>query len=102
MKANWIIKYYFVAFLGIFSFVYHIENSEPFVNWSLYPEVSMSTVNSYIKTNDCDGLEKIFINELNTNYKVNSLGFFIRNDGRSIRGLNLIKYLKYHIDNMGC
>ena len=102
MKINWIIKYYFVAFIAIFFLVYHIENSEPFVKWSLYPKVSEKTVKVFINNKNCEELEALFIKEFEANYKINSLGFFIRKDKLSMRGLNLLKYLKYHINDIDC
>ena len=102
MKINWVIKYYFVAFIGIFLLVYYIENSEPFVNWSLYPEISELKIQRLIKEKNCEELEKIFAKEYETNYKTNSLGFMIRKDKLSVRGLNLLKYLKYHLAETIC
>ncbi|PPR25414.1 MAG: hypothetical protein CFH34_01444, partial [Alphaproteobacteria bacterium MarineAlpha9_Bin4] len=29
MKIHWLIKYYFITFITIFSIVYYIEKSEP-------------------------------------------------------------------------
>ena len=34
--------------------------------------------------------------------KTNSFGFVIRKDKLSIRGLNLLKYLKFYIEDIGC
>ena len=43
MKIHWLVKYYFIAFLCIFLLVYNIENSEPYVKWSLYSKISETT-----------------------------------------------------------
>ena len=102
MKIHWLIKYYFIAFLCIFLLVYNIENSEPLVKWSLYPEISESDVQSLINAKNCEELKILFTAEYNANYETNSLGFFIRKDKLSIRGLNLLKYLKFHIEDIGC
>ena len=102
MKIHWLIKYYFVTFICIFSLVYYIENSEPNINWSLYPEISEPKIQRLVKEKNCEELEKIFAKEYETNYKTNSLGFIIRKDKLSIRGLNLLKYLKYHLAETNC
>ena len=102
MKVNWVIKYYFVMFLGIFSLVYYIEKSEPQVNWSLYPDISQNQIKSLIKDKNCAELQNIFLNEYDTNYTTNFFGFYIRKDRMSIRGLNLLKYLEYHLTYLEC
>ena len=102
MKLNWIFKYYFVAFTGIFFLVYHIENSEPYVNWSLYPEISEKKIKALTENKNCLELQDLFNEEYQANYEINTLGFYIRKDNLSIRGLNLLKYLKYHQKDIGC
>ena len=102
MKVHWLIKYYFVAFVGIFSLVFYIENSEPKVNWSLYPEISESKVKSIILNKNCEELEELYQNEYYAKYKKNFLGFTVRNDKQSKKGLNFLKYIKYHLEKSGC
>ena len=102
MKVNWLVKYYFVAFTGIFLIVYFIENSEPQVNWSLYPNVSENEIKNFVKNKNCIKLQELFTKEYNDNYQTNSLGFIIRKDKLSKKGLNLLKYLKYHLEFIRC
>lgn len=102
MRVNWLVKYYFVAFTGIFLIAYLIESSEPYVNWSLYPYVSETEVENFIENKNCAKLQELFTNEYNDNYLTNSLGFITRKDKLSKRGLNLLKYLKYHLELNHC
>ncbi|MDC3024502.1 hypothetical protein OA264_03425 [Alphaproteobacteria bacterium] len=102
MKLNWIFKYYIIAFTVIFFLVYHIENSEPFVNWSLYPEISEKKIKAMTKNKNCLELQELFNKEYKANYEINALGFYIRKDNLTIRGLNLLKYLKYQLKDIGC
>ena len=102
MKVNWLVKYYFVAFTGIFLIVYFIENSEPQVNWSLYPNVSENEIKNFVKNKNCVKLQELFTNEYNDSYRTNSLGFIKRKDKLSKKGLNLLKYLKYHLELNKC
>ena len=102
MKVNWLVKYYFVAFTGIFLIVYFIENSEPQVNWSLYPNISENEIKNFVKNKNCVKLQELFANEYNDSYQTNSLGFIKRKDKLSKKGLNLLKYLKYHLELNQC
>ena len=102
MKIHWLIKYYFVTFICIFSLVYYIENSEPNINWSLYPEISEANVKSIIINKKCEELEELYKNEYYAKYEKNSLGFIVRNDKQSKKGLNFLKYVKYHLEKSDC
>ena len=102
MKIHWLVKYYFIAFLCIFLLVYNIENSEPYVKWSLYPKISETAVQNLIEAKNCEELKLLYTEEYNENYETNSFGFVIRKDKLSIRGLNLLKYLKFYIEDIGC
>ena len=102
MKIHWLVKYYFIAFLCIILLVYNIENSEPYVKWSLYPRISETAVSSFIEAKNCEELKLLYTEEYNENYETNSFGFVIRKDKLSIRGLNLLKYLKFYIEEIGC
>ena len=102
MKIHWLIKYYFIGFLIIFSLVYHIENSVSYINWSLYPKISENKLNNIILNKNCNELIKLYKNEYDENYEKNSLGFIIRKEKKLIRGLNLLKYLNYHIEKSDC
>ena len=102
MRVNWLVKYYFVAFTVIFLIAYFIESSEPYVDWSLYPYVSETEVENFIENKNCAMLQELFTNEYNDNYLKNSLGFIKRKDKLSKRGLNLLKYLKYHLELNQC
>ena len=93
MNIHWLVKYYFIAFIGIFSLAYYIENSEPDVNWSLYPGLAEIEVKNIIKNKNCEELKDLYKNEFDSNYKKNSFGFIIRKDKQSKKGLNLLKYL---------
>ena len=102
MKIHWLVKYYFIGFIIIFSLAYNIENSEPYVNWSLYQEVSETKIKGIILNKECNELVKFYKNEYDQNYDRNSLGFIIRKEKKSIRGLNLLKYLNYHLEKNDC
>ena len=97
MKLHWLVKYYFFGFIIIFGSVYLLESSEPFVNWTLYPEVSEQDVKKLIQNKECTTLNQLYTDELETNYNKNYFGYLIRKDKKSVKGLNLIKYLNYHI-----
>ena len=102
MKIHWLIKYYVVAFIIIFTFVYYIEKTEPDINWSLYQNVSEDEVLKAINQKDCRSLSKLYLDEYNLNYKKNYLGFTIRKDKKSIKGLNLLKYIDFHLKKYNC
>ena len=102
MKVQWLIKYYIIGFIAIFSLVYHIESSEPYINWSLYPEISETKVQSLVLNKDCQSLIKLYKNEFNKNYEKNFLGFTLRKDKKLIKGLNLLKYLDFQLNEFRC
>ena len=102
MKIHWLVKYYLSCFIVIFFIVFYIENKEPFVNWSLYPYVKEEQVLEIIINKECEKLKDIYLKEYKLNYKKNLLGFNNRIDKKSIRGLNLLKYLDYHIKKNKC
>ena len=93
---------YFIGFIVIFCIAYKIENSEPYINWSLYKGVSETKVKNIILNKECNELLKLYKIEYNENYDKNFLGFIIRKEKKLIRGLNLLKYLSYHLDQNGC
>ena len=94
MKIHWLIKYYFIGFTAIFLIVYNIENSEPYINWSLYPEISETKVMNMIINKECDQLVKLYKNEYDENYKKNSLGFIIRKEKKFKNVKQLRKQIK--------
>lgn len=102
MKVHWLIKYYLIGFIVIFSLAYNIEKSEPYINWSLYSGVSENKVKNIIFNKQCNDLVRLYENEYDENYEKNSLGFIIRKEKKLIRGLNLLKYFKYHLERMDC
>ena len=102
MRIHWLFKYYFVAFSITLSIVYYIESTEPFVNWSLYANVSQDKVENIIYEKDCRELKILFKNEYDLNYEKNFFGFIIRKDNKSKRGLNLLKLLNFHIKKNNC
>ena len=102
MKIHWLIKYYLICFITIFCIVLYIEKREPFVNWGLYAYVEEKEISEYILNKDCEKLKALYIKEFNLNYKKNSFGFNNRIDKKSIRGLNLLKFLNYHIKKNKC
>ncbi len=102
MKIHWLLKYYFIAFLTILSLVYIIENTEPYVNWTLYPKILKNDVQKVIAEKNCEKLTELFNSEYELNYEKNFFGFLIRKDGQSKRGLNFIKLLNYHLKKNNC
>ena len=102
MKIHWLIKYYFVGFIVIFSLVFYIEKSKPYVDWSLYPNISQERMIKIINDKDCIILKEMYQLEFELNYEKNFLGFHIRKDKKSIRGLNLLKYLDFYIEKYKC
>ena len=102
MRIHWLFKYYFAAFLIILTIIYYIENSEPYVNWSLYKNVSEIDIKNAILKKNCIDLKSFYNSEFDLNYKKNFFGFDIRKDNESKRGLNLLKFLKYHIKENNC
>ena len=102
MKIHWLIKYYIACFIAIFFIVFYIEKKEPFVNWSLYPYIEEKQIREGITNENCEILKALYLKEYNLNYKKNFFGFDNRIDKKSIRGLNLLKFLKYHIKQNKC
>ena len=102
MNIHWLVKYYFIAFIVIFSLVYYIENSEPDVNWLLYPRLDEIEVKRIIKNKNCAELKELYKNEFDSKYKKNSFGFIVRKDKQSKKGLNLLKFLEYHLEKNNC
>ncbi len=102
MRIHWLFKYYFAAILIILTIIYYIENSEPYVNWALYSNVSEIDIKNAIIKKNCMDLENFYNSEYVLNYKKNFFGFDIRKDKESKRGLNLLKLLKYHKKKYNC
>ena len=80
MKIHWLIKYYFVGFIIIFSLVFFIEKSKPYVDWSLYPNISQERMIKIINDKDCILLKEMYQLEFELNYEKNFLGFHISKD----------------------
>ena len=72
MKIHWLIKYYFVGFIIIFSLVFFIEKSKPYVDWSLYPNISQERMIKIINDKDCILLKEMYQLEFELNYKEKS------------------------------
>ena len=102
MNIHWLIKYYFVGFAFIFFAVYLIEKSEPDVNWLLYPNITESEVKSLVRQKNCDKLNMLYSYEYNSSYEKNFFGFVIRKDKKIEKGKNLLKYLRYHLEQNNC
>jgi hypothetical protein len=102
VKVHWLIKYYFIGFIVIFSIAYKIEKSEPYVDWSLYEGISDTKIKNMILNKNCKELLTLYNNEYDENYDKNFLGFIIRKEKKMIRGLNLLKYLSYHLEQNDC
>ncbi|MAH88590.1 MAG: hypothetical protein CMJ06_00840 [Pelagibacterales bacterium] len=102
MKFHWLIKYYISCFAVIFFILFYIENKEPFVNWNLYPYVKEKKIKENIFNKDCKKLKVFYFKEFSLNYKKSFFGYNIRKDKKSIRGLNLLRYLDYHIKKNKC
>tara|TARA_E500000178_G_scaffold310259_1_gene325198 strand:+ start:110 stop:427 length:318 start_codon:yes stop_codon:yes gene_type:complete len=102
MKFHWLIKYYIVVFIGIFSVAYYIEKSEPYVNWELYPQISEIELKQLILNKECEAIIEIYEAEYNANYEKNFFGFIIRKDKQLVRGLKLLKYLRHNINKINC
>ena len=102
MRIHWLIKYYFFAFVIIFFIVYLIENKQPYVDWRLYNSNMKAFTNNMIEEKNCKSLLEAYESEYQLNYTKNYFGFPIRNDRKQKKGLNLLKYLKYHIKSLNC
>ena len=102
MKIHWLIKYYLLAFTLVGLIVFYIETKEPYVNWNLYPNLKELEIKKIISDKNCEKLDSLYIEEFNLNYEKNVFGFDIRKDNKSIRGLNFLKLLNYHLNKNDC
>ena len=102
MRIHWLIKYYLLAFTLVGLIVFYIENKEPYVNWNLYPNLKKLEIKKIISGKNCEELSSLYIEEFNLNYENNVFGFNIRKDNKSIRGLNFLKLLNYHLNKNDC
>ena len=102
MRIHWLIKYYLLAFTVVGLIVFYIETKEPYVNWSLYPNLKEFEIKKIISDKNCEKLGSLYIKEFNLNYEKNVFGFDIRKDNKSIRGLNFLKLLNYHLNKNDC
>ena len=82
--------------------VYYIETKESYVNWNLYPNLKELEIKKIISDKNCEKLSSLYIMEFNSNYEKNVFGFNIRKDNKSIRGLNFLKLLNYHLNKNNC
>ena len=101
-KIHWLLKYYFFAFLFIFGGVFFLQSLEPEINWSLYDNELKKNIEIKILSKDCNALINYYKDELNKNFNEDYFGFVVRKDRRPVKGLNLLSYLKYHIDKNNC
>ena len=102
MKIHWLIKYYLLAFTLVGLIVFYIETKEPYVNWNLYPNLKEFEIKKIISDKNCEKLILLYSEEFNLNYEKNVFGFDIRRDKKSIRGLNLLKFLSFHNKKNNC
>ena len=102
MRIHWLIKYYLLAFTLVGLIVFYIETKEPYVNWNLYPNLKELEIKKIISDKNCEKLSLLFDREFNLNYEKNFFGFDIRKDNKSIRGLNFLKLLSYHLNKNDC
>ena len=102
MRIHWLIKYYLLAFTMVGLIVFYIETKEPYVNWNLYPNLKELEINKIISDKNCKKLSLLYDQEFNLNYEKNVFGFDIRKDNKSIRGLNFLKLLNYHLNKNNC
>ena len=102
MRLHWLIKYYLLAFTLVGLIVFYIETKEPYVNWSLYPNFKELEIKKIISDKDCEKLNLLYSQEFNLYYEKNFFGFNIRKDNKSIRGLNFLKLLSYHLNQNNC
>ena len=102
MRIHWLIKYYLLAFTLVGLIVFYIETKEPYVNWNLYPNFKESEIKKIISNKDCEKLSLLYNKEFDLNYEKNVFGFDIRKDNKSIRGLNFLKLLNYHLNKNDC
>ncbi len=102
MRIHWLIKYYLLAFTLVGLIVFYIETKEPYVNWNLYPNLKELEIKKIISDKNCEKLILLYDQEFNLNYEKNVFGFDIRKDNKSIRGLNFLKLLNYHLNKNDC
>ena len=102
MRIHWLIKYYLLAFTLVGLIVFYIETKEPYVNWNLYPNFKELEIKKIISNKNCEKLSFLYNQEFDLNYEKNVFGFDIRRDNKSIRGLNFLKLLNYHINKNDC
>ena len=102
MRIHWLIKYYLLAFTLVGLIDFYIETKEPYVNWNLYPNLKELEIKKIISDKNCEKLTLLYNQEFNLNYEKNFFGFNIRKDNKSIRGLNLLKLLNYHLNKNTC
>ena len=82
--------------------VFYIETKEPYVNWNLYPNFKELEIKKIIFNKNCEKLSLLYNQEFDLNYEKNVFGFDIRKDNKSIRGLNFLKLLNYHLNKNDC
>ena len=102
MRIHWLIKYYLLAFTLVGLIVFYIETKEPYVNWNLYPNLKELEIKKIISSKNCEKLSLLYSQEFDLNYEKNVFGFDIRKDNKSIRGLNFLKLLNYHLNKNDC
>ena len=102
MRIHWLIKYYLLAFTLVGLIVFYIETKEPYVNWNLYPNLKELAIKKIISDKNCTKLSLLYDQEFNLNYEKNVFGFDIRKDNKSIRGLNFLKLLNFHLNKNDC
>ena len=102
MRIHWLIKYYLLAFTLVGLIVFYIETKEPYVDWNLYPNFKELEIKKIISDKNCEKLSLLYNLEFDLNYEKNVLGFDIRKDNKSIRGLNFLKLLNYHLNKNDC
>ena len=101
-KIHWLIKYYAIGVSSIFLIVWIINTKEPYVNWQLYDSDTRNTVELAVKNGNCSVLVIEYNNEFTSEYYINRIGFIVRKDKKLSKGLNLLKYLKYKIEDNRC
>ena len=102
MRIHWLIKYYLLAFTLVGLIVFYIETKEPYVNWNLYPNFKELEIKNIIFDKNCDKMRLLYNQEFDLNYEKNFFGFDIRKDNKSVRGLNFLKLLNYHLNKNDC
>ena len=101
-KIHWLFKYYFFAFIFVFGTAYYLMSLEPKVNWSFYSNDVQKVVLDAVTEKRCEALKMSYNTELTSNFKQDMFGFNVRKDGRSVKGLNLLSYIKYHLKKNNC